>query len=143
MNSYFNKKLYNMYTFLNGFKPITQARKLNDNIDSLLKDPFWDEFENFYTKPSKGWHCLKDDKNWILELAIPGLTKEDLKVKMIKGELSISSINEDNVWLGAFDKRFTLPQDIDTKKIKAKVENGVLTLTLTIKEDSENFIDIK
>jgi len=30
-----------------------------------------------------------------------------------------------------------------SKKIKAKVENGVLTLTLPIKEDSENFIDIK
>jgi hypothetical protein len=99
-----------MYTFLNGFKPVTQARRINDNIDTLLKDPFWDEFENFFTKPSKGWHCIKEDKNWILE---------------------------------SFDKRFTLPQDVDTKKIKAKVENGVLTLTLSIKEDSENFIDIR
>lgn len=132
-----------MYTFLNGFKPVTQARRINNNIDTLLKDPFWDEFENFFTKPSKGWHCIKEDKNWILEIAIPGLTKEDLKVKMIKGELSIASTNEDNVWLGTFDKRFTLPQDINSKKIKAKVENGVLSLTLPIKEESENFIDIK
>ena len=62
---------------------------------------------------------------------------------MIKGELSIASTNEDNIWLGTFDKRFTLPQDVNSKKIKAKVENGVLTLTLPIKEDSENFIDIK
>ena len=86
---------------------------------------------------------IKEDKNWILEIAIPGLTKEDLKVKMIKGELSIASTNEDNVWLGSFDKRFTLPQDVNSKKIKAKVENGVLSLTLPIKDDSENFIDIK
>ena len=62
---------------------------------------------------------------------------------MIKGELSIISENEDNVWLGSFDKRFTIPQDVNTKKIKAKVENGVLTLTLLIKEDTENNIDIK
>ena len=132
-----------MYTFLNGFRPVTQAKRINDNIDTLLKDPFWDEFEDFFTKPSKGWYCIKEDKNWILEIAIPGLTKEDLKVKMIKGDLSIASTNEDNIWLGSFDKRFTLPQDVNTKKIKAKVENGVLTLTLSIKEDSENFIDIK
>jgi len=132
-----------MYTILNGFRPITQARKINDNIDSILKDPFWDDFENIFTKPSKGWHCIKEDKNWLLEVAIPGLTKEDLKVKMIKGELSISSTNEDNVWLGSFDKRFTLPEEINTKKIKAKVENGVLTLTLPIKEETENFIDVK
>ena len=76
-------------------------------------------------------------------MAIPGLVKEDLKVKMIKGELGIISENEDNVWLGSFDKRFTLPQDVNTKKIKAKVENGVLTLTLPIKENIENSIDIK
>ena len=55
-----------MYTILNGFKPVTQARRINDNIDTLLKDPFWDEFENFFTKPSKGWHCIKEDKNWIM-----------------------------------------------------------------------------
>ena len=132
-----------MYTFLNGFKPVTQARRINNNIDSILKDPFWDEFDNFFTKPSKGWHCIKEDDKWILEMAIPGLVKEDLKVKMIKGELSIISENEDNVWLGSFDKRFTLPQDVNTKKIKAKVENGVLTLTLPIKENIENSIDIK
>jgi HSP20 family molecular chaperone IbpA len=132
-----------MYTFFNGFKPVTQARRINNNIDSILKDPFWDEFDNFFTKPSKGWHCIKEDDKWILEMAIPGLVKEDLKVKMIKGELSIISENEDNVWLGSFDKRFTLPQDVNTKKIKAKVENGVLTLTLPIKENIENSIDIK
>jgi len=132
-----------MYTFLNGFRPVTQARRINNNIDSILKDPFWDEFDNFFTKPSKGWHCIKEDDKWILEIAIPGLVKEDLKVKMIKGELSIISENEDNVWLGSFDKRFTIPQDVNTKKIKAKVENGVLTLTLLIKEDTENNIDIK
>ena len=132
-----------MYTFFNGFKPVTQARRINNNIDSILKDPFWDDFDNFFTKPSKGWHCIKEDDKWILEIAIPGLVKEDLKVKMIKGELSIISENEDNVWLGSFDKRFTIPQDVNTKKIKAKVENGVLTLTLLIKEDTENNIDIK
>ena len=132
-----------MYTFLNGFRPVTQARRINNNIDSILKDPFWDEFDNFFTKPSKGWHCIKEDDKWILEMAIPGLVKEDLKVKMIKGELGIISENEDNVWLGSFDKRFTLPQDVNTKKIKAKVDNGVLTLTLPTKENIENSIDIK
>jgi len=137
------KKEKTMYTFINGFKPVTQARRINENIDTLLKDPFWDEFENFFTKPSKGWHCMKEDKNWVLQIAVPGLTKEDLKVKMIKGELSISSTNEDNIWLGSFNKLFTLPEEINTKKIKAKVESGVLTLSLPIKEETENFIDVK
>ena len=28
-----------MYTFLNGFRPVTQARRINNNIDSISKDP--------------------------------------------------------------------------------------------------------
>lgn len=132
-----------MYTLFNGFRPVTQARKFNNTMDTFLKDPFWEDFENFFSTSSKGWHCTKEDENWILEMAVPGLTKEDLKVKMVKGDLSIASTNEDNKWLGSFDKIFTLPQDVNTKKIKAKIENGVLTLTLPIKEESENFIDVK
>jgi HSP20 family protein len=131
-----------MYTFLNGFKPVQHARKINESIDTLLRDPFWNDFDSMFTKESKGWHTIKTETGWLLEMAVPGFTKEDLKIKMIKGELSIASTNEDNVWLGSFEKLFTLPIDADTKKIKAKVENGVLTLTLLIKEDSEKFIDI-
>tara|TARA_R110000851_G_scaffold108021_2_gene228694 strand:- start:105 stop:503 length:399 start_codon:yes stop_codon:yes gene_type:complete len=132
-----------MYTFLNGFKPVAQARKMNDNIDSLLRDPFWDQLEQFSTQPSKGWRSIKEDNTWVLEIPVPGLIKEDLKIKIVKGELNVISTNEENRWVGSFDKIFTVPTEVDTKKIKAKVEHGVLTLTLPIKEDTENFIDIK
>ncbi len=72
-----------MYTFLNGFKPVAQARKMNDNIDSLLRDPFWDQLEQFSTQPSKGWRSIKEDNTWVLEIPVPGLIKEDLKIKSI------------------------------------------------------------
>jgi len=132
-----------MYTSFHRHRPVHQARKINESIDTLLRDPFWEEFSSVFTKESKGWHSAKTDSGWLLEMAVPGFTKEDLKIKMIKGELSIISTKEDNLWLGSFEKLFTLPIDADTKKIKAKVENGVLTLTLTAKEESENFIDIR
>ena len=132
-----------MYTFFNGFKPVQQARKINESIDTLLGDPFWDDFGSIFNKDSRGWHSTKTDNGWLLEMAVPGFTKEDLKIKMTNGELSVASTKEDNVWLGSFEKLFTLPNDADTKKIKAKVENGVLIVTLLIKEDSESFIDIK
>jgi len=142
-NLYFNKKLNNMYTIFNGFKPVQQARKINESIDTLLRDPFWDDFSSVFNKELKGWHSTKTDDGWLLEIAVPGFTKEDLKIKMIKGELSVISTKEDNLWLGSFEKLFTLPIDADTKKIKAKVENGVLSITLIAREDSENSIDIK
>ena len=57
--------------------------------------------------------------------------------------VSASITSESPLITRSFDKRFTLPEEINTKKIKAKVENGVLTLTLPIKEETENFIDVK
>jgi HSP20 family molecular chaperone IbpA len=132
-----------MYTILNGFKPVQQARKLNESIDNLLRDPFWTEFDTLFTKSTKGWCSSKNENDWVLEMAVPGFAKEDLKIKMVKTELSIVSTNEDNKWLGSFEKLFTVPSEVNVKKVKAKVENGVLTITLPIKEESESFIDIK
>ena len=132
-----------MYTILNGFKPVQHARNINESIDTLLRDPFWTEFDSLFTKSSKGWCSSKNENDWILEMAVPGFTKEDLKIKIVKDKLSIVSTEEDNKWLGSFEKLFNIPSEVNAKKVKAKVENGVLTITLPIKEESESFIDIK
>ena len=107
-----------MITLFNrGFMPVTS--RLDSTMDKILKDPFWDEMDSFFHK-----------------------SKKDLKVKMIKGKLNISGGKKDDRWCDEFDKTFTLPEGINTKKIKAKVENGLLSIDLPIKEDVENDIEI-
>ena len=61
---------------------------------------------------------------------------------MIKGKLNISGGKKDDRWCDEFDKTFNLPEGINVKKIKAKVENGLLSIDLPIKEDVENDIEI-
>tara|TARA_R110000796_G_scaffold20964_2_gene61982 strand:+ start:5343 stop:5702 length:360 start_codon:yes stop_codon:yes gene_type:complete len=116
----------------------TKTFDIHEQLNSLFN---FNEAD-FIAKPDKGWYSTKTEKGLVLELAVPGFTKKDLKIKMVKGDLSIVSTNEDNKWLGSFEKLFTIPNDVDSKKVNAKVENGVLTLTLPIKEDKENFIVI-
>ena len=92
--------------------------------------------------PLYNYHLDKNEKSYTLEIAVPGLSKKDLKVKMIKGKLNISGGKKDDRWCDEFDKTFNLPEGINVKKIKAKVENGLLSIDLPIKEDVENDIEI-
>ncbi len=77
-----------------------------------------------------------------LELAVPGHKKEDLKVAVHDGVLTISAehdsekeTDEDGYvrrefQYNGFSRSFTLPKDVDDEHISARCENGVLHLHL-------------
>ena len=126
--------------FYQNFIPVTQKTKLSTAVDKILRDPFWDEFETMFS--SKGYFSEKTELGWTLQIPIPGLSKEDLIVKITNEGLNIK-LNEGNRWVEKFDKTFTLPTDVNTKEISAKVENGLLTIKMSIKEEKENLVEIK
>ena len=78
----------------------------------------------------------------MLELAAPGLNKEDFKINLEKDLLSVSVKREteaDNTdvtyrrrefTFASFERSFKLPKTVDADKIGAKYENGILFLTL-------------
>lgn len=90
------------------------------------------------------------DTDFAIELAIPGLGKEDIKISVDKDLLTISSEKENKTEekdeqgtytrkefsYQSFKRSFTLPESVDTEKIDAKFENGVLFLSLPKKEES-------
>jgi len=78
--------------------------------------------------------------SFILEAEMPGVTKEGLEVRLEGNELSIVGRRETGV-PGAepvyressprdFRREFVLDPSIDTAKLSATIEQGVLTLTL-------------
>lgn len=80
------------------------------------------------------------DNNVILVADVPGVTKEKLQLDIDKDDLTISGISEgqdidgerliDECVYGEYRRTFTLADTIDREKITAKLDNGVLTLTL-------------
>ena len=85
-----------------------------------------------------------------LELNVPGRSKEDFKVQVEQGLLTISyekkeeiSQSEDYKTLRrefeykSFKRSFTVEDKIEVDGIQAKYENGVLKLLLPKKEDSK------
>jgi HSP20 family protein len=84
----------------------------------------------------------KNDKGYKLEIIAPGFNKEDFTVNIENDLLTISAekkAEEENksekqirkeYKFQSFKRSFTLDEKIDTEKIEAKYDNGVLTLNL-------------
>jgi len=87
--------------------------------------------------------CEEDGKVR-LRLEMPGITKEDITISVEKNELAISAKHKTEAMAGTFlirerrvgeyRKRFIIDETIDREQIEATMVDGVLTLTLAIKE---------
>jgi len=88
----------------------------------------------------------KFDGNYVLDVDVPGLTKKDIEIHMgeeyvtISGERPQKKDKDDREFIRAertfrrFERKWKLPNDCDTYESTAKVDNGVLTITIPIKE---------
>ena len=86
------------------------------------------------------------EKEYLIELAAPGLTKKDFKIEIDNGVLNISAEkeeekkNKENGYTrkeysySSFSRSFSIPENSKTEKIDAKYEDGVLKITLPKKE---------
>jgi HSP20 family protein len=69
----------------------------------------------------------EDEKSWSLQLDVPGLAREQLTIGIDGAVLRIDSATEAPRTLHL---AYELPQEIDAATSSAKLENGVLNLTL-------------
>ena len=91
----------------------------------------------------------ENEKNYEIEVAAPGMKKEDFNIAVDNGILTISAESkdekeqkEDNYTrrefsYSSFSRSFSLPQNVDEDNIKAKYENGVLYLTISKIEEEK------
>ncbi|MBI5914765.1 MAG: Hsp20/alpha crystallin family protein [Bacteroidetes bacterium] len=106
-------------------------------------------FQNGLTQKSPAVNIAETEDSYRLEIAAPGLTKEDFEVKVDKDQLTISAKKaakeevkgekytrkEFNYF--EFKRNFHLPETIDAGNIKAGYENGVLNVTLEKKPEAK------
>ena len=97
------------------------------------------------------------ENEYIIEVELPGVHKENVDIQMdanlltISGERTIKEdVNEEEYRkvessYGKFSRAFTLPKRIDTSKIEASFELGILEIMVPKKElvDTSTKIEIK
>ena len=89
------------------------------------------------------------DNEIVLKAEIPGVKKEDIKIEVSDGVLTLKGekkeereIKEENYHriertYGSFQRSFTLPTNVDRDKIKATYKDGVLEVVLPKKEEAK------
>lgn len=127
------------------FNPMASAIRFQ-NLDKFIADVFKTPVFN---DDAKAWtatpsvNVAENGTEFRLEVAAPGLAKEDFKVNIEDNTLTISAektveneTKEGEKFLrrefgySAFKRSFTLPETVDIANIKATYEQGVLHLSL-------------
>lgn len=118
-------------------------------------------FDDFVRKDSAGIAVNVDvyetDDSYIFQADLPGMTKADVKLQVrddqltLKGErkrgetLGDVTFHKQERKFGEFRRSFSIPSGVDLEGIKAKFENGTLTITFpksgSVSPDTEINID--
>ena len=97
----------------------------------------------------------EDDKNYVLDFAIPGIDKKDLKIDMNEDILTISSETKNETEENkedyrrkefsytSFSRSFNIPENVNREKIEANYKDGILTVSLPKQEVDKNKVQRK
>jgi HSP20 family protein len=117
------------------FAPVVRTRAVSPAFRSF--DRSFERFVNdaFFGSATTGLDVVQDDKAWTVTLDLPGVTREELAINIEGAVVRIETKQEAK---RPFKAAYELPQDIDAEATTAKLENGVLTLTLAKKQPVSN-----
>ena len=128
-------------------------KKGSEKMNSLIPRGFFDDdFDNFFFSSARG-NVLKcdvyeDNDKYHIEMDAPGFSKEDIKIEVNDGRLTIvaSKTKTENTEgknyirrersYGETQRTFVL-EDADETQIEANFKDGVLTITIPKKPESE------
>lgn len=130
--------------------------KLLKSNSNLFPSVFSDFFEmDKFLDNLPGWdrdswlpatNIKEGEKEYEIELAVPGMKKEDIKVEVEEGLLTVSGSSEeekkeekDNYLRreyesSSFVRSFSLPEDANEDKISSRYEEGILKIHVDKRE---------
>jgi HSP20 family protein len=124
---------------------------LSDMVSNIFDNDLGDFFGKRFSDPAA--NIIENTDSFHLEIAAPGMVKDDFKINLENNILTISVEVEDQkreegknysrkeFYYGSFSRSFTLPKTINVDNIKADYDNGILRITLPKKEETR--VEIK
>jgi HSP20 family protein len=128
------------------------APHFNNVFDSLFNEAL---NKNYAVNKMPAVNILETANDYKIELAAPGLNKEDLQINLKKDNLSVwaerkaeegaevKDYNRKEFDFNSFARSFVLPDTIDAEKISAEYVNGILYITIGKKEEVNRNKEIK
>jgi len=128
--------------------PFRELSSLRRDIDRLFRETLDDRDGR-----TLGWmppvDIVEDEHSLVIKAEIPGMKRDDIKVEVeggvltISGERSLEKEESGKTYhfversYGQFMRSFTLPTKVDPNKIDAKYADGVLEISLAKREEAK------
>ena len=133
----------------------------NGNSNKAFKPVYTDVFDSFFNSDSflpkstvvriPAVNIAENENEFHIELAVPGLKKEDFKINLEQDQLTISAerksesteqdeskkYNRLEYNYSSFMRSFTLPESADRSKIEAEYKDGILFVSIARKDEAK------
>lgn len=141
------------------YRPMALSKWADELFENFLRNPAFgfDSPEVMFQTPSV--NIREEDASFFIEVAAPGLQKEDFHLEIENGYLKIwaqkeskEEQNEERFMrrefnFTRFERSFRLPDVVDANAISARYENGILLIGLpkleSARKESVKTIEIK
>jgi HSP20 family protein len=134
------------------FDPFREMAALQDRVNRAFGDVSRRYDDDLTTRGS--WVPAVDiyqteNHTLVLKVELPDVTREDIDLRVENDTLTITgqkqrdqTVKEEQYHriertFGSFSRTFTLPPTVDAGKIGAEYKNGVLTVTLPLREEAK------
>ena len=79
-------------------------------------------------------HYNENDKEYYLTMDVPGISKDDIDIAFDNNRLKVSGQRKSDKYnsyeYGKMERSFNIPNNVQSDKISAKIDNGVLNILL-------------
>ncbi|MDP4223453.1 MAG: Hsp20/alpha crystallin family protein [Bacteroidota bacterium] len=120
-------------------------------MPGLFDDDFFPVFDGRSTS-MPAVNIREDEKNFTLDLAVPGMEKKDLKIDIQEDLLTVASESKNEkeeskdgyrrkeFSYSSFCRSFEIPENINKEKIEANYKDGILSIVLPKVTEEKNKI---
>jgi len=131
--------------------PTITRRSFSPLLSNLFDDDFFPVLSS-RTSTMPAVNIKENEKNFTLELAVPGIDKKDLKIDISEDVLTISSETRNETEeskdgykrkefsFASFCRSFYIPENVNREKIGASYRDGILSVDLPKQEEEKNKI---
>ncbi len=121
-------------------------------MPSILSEFFNNDFLDRVEKTASAYmpkaNIKEFEKEYVIELAVPGYSKKDFELNVEDDTLKISAKKEvkkeekegdklihSEYFIDSFERSFTLSKNVDADKIEASYKDGIMMVTVPKKEE--------
>jgi HSP20 family protein len=132
-------------TRTNTYRP-TRTREYNNGLSRLVNRIFEEEADcnQYFSIPPA--NIVENEKDFRIEMAVPGYTKSDFNIELDENRLIISMDKEKQqeqasgylmreFGFNSFSRSFRLSNKVDRENISARYENGMLLISVPKKKE--------